>query len=53
MMLKRLPSFVTLLCLLLCATAHAGTNGDSDFKVTLLGTGTPIPNPERFSQVHL
>jgi len=48
MMLKRLPSFVTLLCLLLGATAHAGTNGDSDFKVTLLGTGTPIPDPERF-----
>lgn len=48
MTLKWLPSFVTLLCLVLGATADAGTNGDGDFKVTLLGTGTPIPDPERF-----
>jgi ribonuclease BN (tRNA processing enzyme) len=23
-------------------------NGEADFKVTLLGTGVPIPSPDRF-----
>jgi ribonuclease Z len=37
-----------LLALLLGATASAQTKTDSDFKVTLLGTGTPIPDLDRF-----
>ena len=45
---KALASFVGLLALLLCATVNAQTKADSDFKVTLLGTGTPIPDPDRF-----
>jgi ribonuclease Z len=36
------------LALLFGATVGAQTNADSDFKVTLLGTGTPIPIPDRF-----
>jgi ribonuclease Z len=47
-MRRGLPSFVILLCLLLGATAHAATVSDGDFKVTLLGTGAPNPDPERF-----
>lgn len=48
-MRKRLPPFITLLlCLLVGVTAHAASSADSDFKITLLGTGTPIPDPERF-----
>src|SRR5437763_11150390 len=45
-MSKTLASFV--LALLLGATVSTQTKADSDFKVTLLGTGTPIPNPDRF-----
>jgi ribonuclease Z len=44
---KTLPSVVALLCLLLGLTASAETKVDSDFKVTLLGTGSPIPYPDR------
>ena len=47
-MSKVLASFVGLLTLLLCATVSAQTKADSDFKVTLLGTGTPIPDLDRF-----
>src|SRR5947208_5776210 len=47
-MSKTLASFVGLLALLLCTTVSAQTKADSDFKVTLLGTGTPIPAPDRF-----
>src|SRR6202022_417259 len=47
-MYKMLPSFVTLLCLLFGLTVSAETKADNDFKVTLLGTGTPIPDPDRF-----
>jgi ribonuclease Z len=47
-MFKTLASFVGLLALLFGATVGAQTNADSDFKVTLLGTGTPIPIPDRF-----
>src|SRR5882757_7419475 len=47
-MSKRLVSFVGLLALLLGATVNTQTKADSDFKVTLLGTGTPIPIPDRF-----
>ena len=46
--LKALASFVGLLALLLGATVSTQTKADSDFKVTLLGTGTPIPDPDRF-----
>lgn len=46
--LKKLASFVGLLTLLLGATVSAQTKVDNDFKVTLLGTGTPIPDPDRF-----
>jgi ribonuclease Z len=35
-------------CLLLGATVSTQTKADSDFKVTLLGTGTPIPDLDRF-----
>ena len=45
---KALASFVGLLALLLGATVSTQTKADSDFKVTLLGTGTPIPDPDRF-----
>ena len=47
-MSKTLASFVGLLALLICTTVGAQTKADSDFKVTLLGTGTPIPDPNRF-----
>ena len=47
-MSKTLASFVGLLALLLGATVSTQTKADSDFKVTLLGTGTPIPDPARF-----
>jgi len=47
-MFKTLASFVGLLALLFGATVSAQTNADSDFRVTLLGTGTPIPDPDRF-----
>jgi ribonuclease Z len=47
-MSKTLASFVGLLALLIGATVSAQTKADSDFKVTLLGTGTPIPDPARF-----
>src|SRR5947209_17706789 len=47
-MSKTLASFVGLLALLLCTTVSAQTKADSDFKVTLLGTGTPIPDLDRF-----
>ena len=47
-MSKTLASFVGLLALLLCATVSTQVKADSDFKVTLLGTGTPIPDPDRF-----
>jgi ribonuclease Z len=47
-MSKTIASFVGLLALLLGATVSTQTKADSDFKVTLLGTGTPIPDPDRF-----
>jgi len=47
-MFKMLASFVALLYLLLGPTVSAQTKADNDFKVTLLGTGTPIPDPDRF-----
>jgi hypothetical protein len=46
--LKKLASFVGLLTLLLGATVIAQTKAHSDFKVTPLGAGTPIPGPGRF-----
>src|SRR5436305_15344208 len=47
-MSKTLAAFVTLLYLLLCPAVTAQTRADNDFKVTLLGTGTPIPDLDRF-----
>jgi ribonuclease Z len=47
-MSKVLASFVGLLALLFSSTVSTQTKADSDFRVTLLGTGTPIPNPDRF-----
>jgi len=47
-MSKTLASFVGLLALLLSATVSTQVKADSDFKVTLLGTGTPIPDLDRF-----
>ena len=47
-MSKALASFVGLLALLLGATVSTQVRADSDFKVTLLGTGTPVPLPDRF-----
>jgi len=47
-MSKTLASFVGLLALLTGATVSTQTKADSNFKVTLLGTGTPIPDPNRF-----
>src|SRR5213596_1778453 len=47
-MSKTLASFVGLLALLLGATVSAQTKADNDLKVTLLGTGTPIPDLDRF-----
>ena len=41
-MFKMLASFAGLLALLLGTPVSAQTKADSDFKVTLLGTGTPI-----------
>lgn len=50
---KALPSFVAVLCFLLLgptvsAQTNAQTSADNIFRVTLLGTGTPIPDPDRF-----
>ena len=42
-MSKALASFVGLLALLLGATVSTQVRADSDFKVTLLGTGTRVP----------
>ena len=47
-MSKALASFVGLLALLLGATVCTQVKAESDIKVTLLGTGTPIPDPNRF-----
>src|SRR5438552_12726471 len=47
-MSKTLASFVGLLAFLLGATVCTQAKADSDFKVTLLGTGTPIPVLDRF-----
>ncbi len=47
-MSKTLASFVGLLALLLSTTVSTQVKADSDFKVTLLGTGTPVPLPDRF-----
>lgn len=47
-MSKTLALFVGLLVLLLGATVSAQTKADNDLKVTLLGTGTPIPDLDRF-----
>ena len=47
-MSKTLASFVGLLALLLGATVCTQVKAESDIKVTLLGTGTPIPDPVRF-----
>src|SRR3954454_13730437 len=47
-MSKTLASFVGLLALLLSAAVSTQAKADSDFKVTLLGTGTPIPDLDRF-----
>ena len=47
-MSKALASFVGLLALLLGATVCTQVKAESDIKVTLLGTGTPIPDPVRF-----
>jgi ribonuclease Z len=47
-MSKALASLVGFLALFLGATVSAQTKIDSDFKVTLLGTGTPIPDLDRF-----
>ena len=47
-MSKALASFVGLLALLLGATVSTQIKAESDFKVTLLGTGTPIPDLDRF-----
>src|SRR3954470_9787782 len=47
-MSKALASFVGLLALLLGATVSTQVKAESDFRVTLLGTGTPIPDPDRF-----
>src|SRR6478736_5764730 len=47
-MSKALASFVGLLALLLGASVSTQVKADSDFKVTLLGTGTPIPDLDRF-----
>jgi ribonuclease Z len=43
-----LASIVGVLALFLGATVSSQTKADSDIRVTLLGTGTPIPNPDRF-----
>src|SRR5947199_676691 len=45
---KVLALFVGFLALFLSATVSTQVKADSDFKVTLLGTGTPIPVPDRF-----
>jgi len=47
-MSKTLASFVGLLALLLGAMVSTQTKADSDLRVTLLGTGTPIPDLDRF-----
>lgn len=47
-MSRKLAAFVGLLAFLLGATVSTQTKADSDFKVTLLGTGTPIPDLDRF-----
>jgi ribonuclease Z len=45
---KVLALFVGFLALFLSATVSTQVKADSDFTVTLLGTGTPIPDLDRF-----
>jgi len=45
---KALLSLIGLFALLFGATLSAQSKADGDFRVTLLGTGTPIPDPDRF-----
>ena len=40
--------FVGFSCLVFMSTAPAETRADSDFKVTLLGTASPSPRPNRY-----
>ena len=47
-MSKTFASFVGLLALLLGATVSTQAKADGDLRVTLLGTGTPIPDLDRF-----
>ena len=47
-MFRTLASFVGLMVFLLGTAVSAQTKPDGDFKVTLLGTGTPIPDLDRF-----
>jgi ribonuclease Z len=47
LMYKKLSPLLLLPILLLGLTAATKAHAESDFKVTLLGTGTPIPYPDR------
>jgi hypothetical protein len=43
-----LRNLIALSCLLFGLVGGTESRAQSDFKVTLLGTGTPIPYPNRF-----
>ena len=45
---NRRRNLVALSCLLFGLVGGTESRAQSDFKVTLLGTGTPIPYPNRF-----
>ena len=45
--MRRMSVFIPLLALLV-VTSERAIAADTDFRITLLGTGDPIPRPERF-----
>jgi ribonuclease Z len=45
--MRRMSVFISLLALLV-VTSERAIAADNDFRITLLGTGDPIPRPERF-----
>ena len=45
---NRLRNLIALSCVLFALVGGSESRAESDFKVTLLGTGTPIPSPNRY-----
>jgi ribonuclease Z len=46
--MKRLPRLIATLLVVFGLFAGSETRADGEFRVTLLGTGSPVPRPDRF-----